>query len=239
MSSLPLSPVSHHRGTLLALVIGAIGCGGIGDTCLDDKKPRDGLYIQCEGDGALYYINSRGQQTGKVTLCLGESFFDDTGTGGEIGLADWDNDIEDIEYLRTLCEAKCREITWDANNSECSPYEGNIWRVENHAGVSTPDVLMKINDPWLLTCRTSSADLAPAPWETSVVPPGIPLVWPGTDEYVSLGCEDFTTCAAHFDASIGEGLYYDDTAEFWGLTWDSPTIWLQLRWGRLSSKSRS
>jgi hypothetical protein len=216
MSSLPFTPVFHRRWARLALVISAIGCGCTGESCRDIYGPPDGLYIQCEGDGALYYINNRGQQTDKVTLCLDEPFFDENDTGGEIGLANWDNDIEDIEYLRTLCEAKCREVTWDPDNSECSPYSGNIWRVENHAGISTPDVLMEINDPWLLTCWTSLANLAPAPWKTSVVPPGAPVVWPGTDEYVSLDCEDFSTCAAQFDASIGEGLYYDDTVEFWG-----------------------
>jgi hypothetical protein len=219
MSSLPLAPVSHRRRILLAVVIGAIGCGGTGESCLDifPDEP-DGLYIRCQGEGALYYINNRGQKIDKVTLCLGEPFLNETGTGtgGEIDLADWDNDTEDIDYLRTLCEAKCREVTWDANNSECSPNSGNIWHIENHAGISTPDVLMEINDPWRLTCQTWLADLAPAPWETPVVPPGAPWVWPGTDEYVSLDCADFATCAAQFDASIGEGLYYDDTAEFWG-----------------------
>jgi hypothetical protein len=216
MSSLPLTPVSHHRRTLLALVIGAFACGCTGESCDPIPGQPDGLYIRCDGEGDLYYINNWGQQIDKVTLCLGEPFFEESGTGEEIGLADWDNDTEDIEYLRTLCAAKCREVTKDPDNSECSPYAGNIWQVKNHAGVATPDVLMEISDPWLLTCKTSSASLAPAPWETSVIPPGPPLVWPGTDEYVSLDCEDFATCAAQFDAPIGEGLYYDDTAEFWG-----------------------
>ena len=167
----------------------------------------------------MYYINNWGQRVYRVTLCLGEAFHAESesgGTGGEIELANWDNDIEDIEYLRTLCEAKCKEVTSDESNSQCSPYSGNIWEIENHAGISTPDVLMKISDPWLLTCRTDLANLAPAPWETSVVPPGAPAVWPGTDEVVSLDCDDFSACAAQFDAPIGEGLYYDDTAEFWG-----------------------
>jgi hypothetical protein len=210
--------VVHRRRALLALVIGAIGCGGTGPRCLGPRE-FDGLYIQCEGGGALYYINNGGRKVDRVTLCLDERFLNETGedgTGGEIELADWDNDIEDIEYLRTLCEAKCKEVTWDERNSKCSPYSSNIWEIENYEGKPTPDVLMNIDDPLHLSCWTSLAALAPAPWETSVVPPGAPAVWPGTDEVVSLDCQDFTTCAGQFVAPIGEGLYYDDTAELWG-----------------------
>jgi hypothetical protein len=168
----------------------------------------------------LYYINNGGRKVDRVTLCLDERFLNETGgdgTGGEIELADWDEDIEDIEYLRTLCEAKCKEVAWEDSKSKCSPYSGNIWEIENHEGKSTPDVLMNIDDPLHLSCWTSLANLAPAPWETSVVPPGPPSAWPGTDEVVSLDCEDFATCADQFDAPIGEGLYYDDTVEFWGV----------------------
>jgi hypothetical protein len=212
-----LFPRITPRRIFLALVIGAIGCGGTGPKC--EQDPYDGLYIWCKGHDALYYINNQGRQVDKVSLCLDETLLNETGVGGtgsEIELAEWINDAEDLNFLRTACEEKCKQLTWDPDNSKCSPYDGNIWQIENYNGDPTPDPLMEIHDPWHLHCWASGATLAPSPWETLVIPAGASIAWPGTSEYVTLDCENFDTCATHFYAPIGEGLYYDDTAEFWG-----------------------
>jgi hypothetical protein len=169
-------------------------------------------------------MNNRGQPIKRFSLCLDESFLHETGvgetggeTGGEIDLSEWTNDTEDLEYLRTLCTEKCKQLAWgDPSNSNCSPDERHNWEIQNYRGMPTPDPLGAIEDPWHLNCHAEAADLAPFPWNTVVIPPGEPIVWPGTNEYVTLGCADFKTCTTHFDAAISTGLYYDDTAALWG-----------------------
>jgi hypothetical protein len=209
--------IIRPRRLSLALLIGAIGCGGTGPRCKRD--PYDGLYVWCKGHDALYYINNQGRQVDDVSLCLDERFLNETGVGGtegEIDLAEWTNDAEDLDYLRTMCEEKCKQITWDADNSKCSPYDDKIWHIENYKEAPTPDPLMEITDPWHLNCRTPAASLAPGPWDTRVIPPDADITWPGTNEPVTLGCENFKTCATHFDAAISTVLYYEDTADLWG-----------------------
>jgi hypothetical protein len=210
MSSHPFARVCHRR-MLLGLVAGAIGCG-------EGPKERDSIYIQCHGQGNLYWINSRGQQTDQINVCVPEVYLNETGadgTGGEIDLEEWVNDAEDLDFLRTLCVEQCKISTWDAPNSKCDHHDEFVWEVANYLGQPTPDPLMQIAEPWKLTCTSSAAALANAPWETSVVPPGAP-VWPGTQDTVSVACGDFRGCADLFPAAIGEVLYYDDSAAPWG-----------------------
>jgi hypothetical protein len=223
MSSLPLAPVSHRRRILLALVSGAIGCGGTGPTC-GVPVEDDSLYILCQGHDHLYWINNRGQQTDQINVCVPETYLNETGaagTEGEIDLEEWVNDTEDLEFLRTLCVAQCKTATWKDAESQCEPYNDTanefVWEVENYLGQPTPDPLMNIAEPWRLTCASSSASalLANAPWETFVVPAAGP-VWPGTQDTVSVACGDFGGCADLFTAPIGEVLYHDDSATLWG-----------------------
>jgi hypothetical protein len=221
MSSHPLTPVSLRRRALLALVIGAVGCGGTGPSCLPPGEP-DSLYILCQGHGHLYWINNRGEQTDQINVCVPESYLNETGAGGtegEIDLEAWPNDTEDLEFLRTLCVAQCKTATSNDAESKCEPYRDTAnefdWEVENYLGQATPDPLMYITQPWRRTCASPSALLANAPWETSVVPAGAP-VWPGTQDTVSVACGDFGNCADLFTAPIGEVLYYDDTSMLWG-----------------------
>jgi hypothetical protein len=213
MSSFPFPPVSHRRRTLLALVIGAIGC----------RVPEpDSLYILCQGHDHLYWNNSRGQQTDQINVCVPEAYLNETGaegSEGEVDLEEWVNDTEDLDFLRTLCEEQCKTSTWDEANSKCAHYNDTanefVWEIENYRGQPTPDPLMYIDEPWRRTCTSPSALLANAPWETSVVPAGAP-VWPGTHDTVSVACGDFGDCADLFTASIGDVLYYDDSATLWG-----------------------
>jgi hypothetical protein len=218
MSSLPFAPVSQCRRILLALVIGAIGCGGTGSDCLGPKEP-DSLYIHCWGHDHLYWINNQGRKVKQINVCVPESYLNETGgTGGDIDLDEWVNDTEDLEFLRTLCVEQCKTSTWDKHNSKCEPYNDTsdevTWEIRNYLDQVTPDPLMYITEPWRLTCASSSALLANAPWETSVVPAGAP-VWPGTQDTVSVACGDFGGCADLFTAPIGEVLYYDDYAALW------------------------
>jgi hypothetical protein len=211
-SQRPSSPVP--RVILLSLVVGAVGC---------KPRPPDGFYVWCDGHGALYHMNNRGQPVDRVSLCLDESFLNETGLGdtggesGEINLGEWTNDTEDIDYLRTMCEQKCKVLAWgDRANSNCSPDEDHAWEIQNYKEIPTPDPLMIIDDPWHLHCHLPVANIAPFPGDTLVVPPDQPIAWPGTSESVTLDCEDFKTCAAQFDAAISTVLYHDDTADLWG-----------------------
>ena len=70
MSSHVSTPVFHHRRTLLALVVAAIGCGEI-------PKP-DSLYVLCQGHDQLYWLNSRGQQTDQINVCVPEAYLNET-----------------------------------------------------------------------------------------------------------------------------------------------------------------
>jgi hypothetical protein len=214
MSSVPIAPASHRCRAVLALVIGALGCKPV-------PEP-DGLYILCQGHDDLYWINSRGQRTDQINVCVPESYLDETGaegTGDEIDLEEWVNDTEDLDFLRTLCVEQCKIATWDEASSKCDPYNDTsnefVWEIENYRGQPTPDPLMEITEPWRLTCASPSALLANAPWETAVVPAGAPA-WPGTHDLVSVACGDFGGCADLFTAEIGEVLYYDDSATLWG-----------------------
>lgn len=195
-----------RAAAVLALAAVAAGC-----------KPRepDGLYIYCDGRADdLHYIDGlNGKTIHEISLCLGPEFVSETGgTGsGEINLAEWTNDTEDIDFLRSMCVASCLNY----GGTECGQKDGKSWQIRNYKGLIVPDPLMAIEDPWRLECFLSEANLAPLPWETKIIPDGNAPTWPSNGQPIKIGCEDFATCANEFEAPISMFLYYDDTATTW------------------------
>jgi hypothetical protein len=197
---------------------------------------EDGPYVWCDGTNDALYHSIAVQpdchlnllnpyacmgQMRRFSLCLGSDQWQYGGTGGEggtgegpINLANWHNDTEAIEYIQSLCEAKCRA----SGGGECDQTATKKWRIQNYQAKYVPDLLNDIDDPWHLECTIPVAKIALAPEDTTVIASTISGIAWLSDPLgsISLQCHDFGTCAEDFVAPINAKLYYDDTEEPWG-----------------------
>jgi hypothetical protein len=224
----PISTTRLSTATLL-LLTACSGGGEGGSGCI--SEPPDSLYVWCNGaPGGLYYekANTLGpcvsgdclDEVPRFSVCLGPELYNETGdTGsGDIDLDTWTNDTTDIDFIRSVCVAECKNR--DAvGNGECEqdPDSGVYWQVENYEGLVVPDPGNQIDDPWHLGCWSPQASLAPLPWQTTVIPFGTSPAWPSNPtQGFALNCGDFEICAKEFVPPILGYLSYDDTVDLWG-----------------------